>query len=131
MPLTTVPPAASSTNLPPSKQQSIRARLVENGSALSYNDGNDPSFNKLAGDGNTNRNYSLHYDPSTPDTSNGYSVTGNNFSTINSYYQDYLDGKNTPLPEPTDLDINDPVTADPKYKPKYNSLPGKGYVNQF
>jgi hypothetical protein len=131
MPLISANTPTPTTNLAPSNKLGIKERLIQKGSALSYNDGNDPSFNKLAGDGNTDRNYSLHYDPSSPDISNGYSVTGNNFSTINSYYQDYVDGKNTPLPEPTDLDINDPVTADPKYKPKYNSLSGKGYVNQF
>lgn len=131
MPIISAPQVAPSTNVPLSKKQGIRDRLETNGSALSYSDGTTPPFNKLAGDGNTNRNYSLHYNSNTPDISNGYSVTGEDFSTINSYFQDYLDGKNTPLPKPTELDINDPVTADPQYKPKYNSLSGKGYVNQF
>lgn len=130
MPIISAPQVVPSTNVPPSKKIGIRDRLVQNGSALSYSDGATPPFNKLAGDGNTNRNYSLHYNPSTPDISNGYSVTGNDFSTINSYFQDYVDGKNTPLPEPTELDVDDPVTADPNYKPLYT--PGtQTYVDKI
>jgi hypothetical protein len=127
MPITSAPPVASSTNLSLPKKLGIRDRLKNYGSALSYNDGSTPSFNKLAGDGNTNRNFSLHYNPETPDISTGYSVTGDNFSTINSYFQGYIDGKNTPLPEPSKLDLDDPITVDVKYKPLYTPQNG-GYL---
>jgi hypothetical protein len=131
MPLISATTPISTTNLTPANKLGIKERLIQQGSALSYSDGTTPPFNKLAGDGNTNRNYSLHYNLNTPDISNGYSVTGEDFSTINSYFQDYLDGKNTPLPEPTELDINDPVTADPQYKPKYTPLPGQRHSELY
>jgi hypothetical protein len=131
MPIVSAPLVNSSTNTSLSKKpQSIKDRLVQDGSAFSYSNGSTPPFNKLAGDGSTNRNYSLHYNPSTPDISNGYSVTGDNFSTINSYFQDYVDGQNNFLPEPTELDVDDPVTADPNYKPLYT--PGtQTYVDKI
>jgi hypothetical protein len=128
MPIISAPPFSNNPLLQPFQPSGIRDRLEQNGSALSYSDGSTPPFNKLAGNGNNNRNYSLHYNPNKSGLSKkGYSVTGDNFSNINSYFQDYLDGKNTPLPEPTQLDLDDPITADVKYKPLYTSING-GYL---
>jgi hypothetical protein len=115
MPLTTVPPAASSTNLPPSKQQSIRARLVENGSALSYSNGSDIDVNVLA-----TKQSPLHFNQEKDEA--GYSVTGEQFSQVNEAMNAYQDGTPDPLPLPSQLDLKDPITADPEYKPLY--VPG-------
>jgi hypothetical protein len=115
MPLTTVPPAASSTNLPPSKQQSIRARLVENGSALSYSNGSDIDVNVLA-----TKQSPLHFNQEKDEA--GYSVTGEQFSQVNQAMNAYQDGTPDPLPLPSQLDLKDPITADPEYKPLY--VPG-------
>jgi hypothetical protein len=124
MPLTTAPPAASSTNLPPSKKQGIRARLVENGSALSYSNGSDIDVNILA-----TKQSPLHFNQEKDEA--GYSVTGEQFSQVNEAMNAYQDGEISPVPLPSELDLNDPITADPSYKPKYTSLPLKGYVNQI
>ncbi len=115
MPLTTVPPAASSTNLPPSKQQSIRARLVENGSALSYSNGSDINVNVLA-----TKQSPLHFNQEKEEA--GYSVTGEQFPQVNEAMNAYQDGTPDPLPLPSQLDLKDPITADPEYKPLY--VPG-------
>jgi hypothetical protein len=115
MPLTTVPPAASSTNLPPSKQQSIRARLVENGSALSYSNGSNINVNVLA-----TKQSPLHFNQEKEEA--GYSVTGEQFSQVNEAMNAYQDGTPDPLPLPSQLDLKDPITADPEYKPLY--VPG-------
>jgi len=115
MPLTTVPPVAPSTNLPPSKQQSIRARLVENGSALSYSNGSDIDVNVLA-----TKQSPLHFNQEKEEA--GYSVTGEQFSQVNAAMNAYQDGTPDPLPLPSQLDLKDPITADPEYKPLY--VPG-------
>ena len=115
MPLTTAPPVASSTNLPPSKQQSIRARLVENGSALSYSNGSNIDVNVLA-----TKQSPLHFNQKKEEA--GYSVTGEQFSQVNGAMNAYQDGTPDPLPLPSQLDLKDPITADPKYKPLY--VPG-------
>jgi hypothetical protein len=59
----------------------------------------------------------LHYN--SVEDKPGYSVTGTQFSIVNSLFQEYEDGKNTPIPEPTTFDLLDPLTADPDNKPKY------------
>lgn len=124
MPVVSAPQGGPSTNLPPSKDQSIRARLVENGSAFSYSNGADINPNLLS-----TKQSPLHYN--APQDQPGYSVTGEQFSEVNEAMNAYQDGEISPLPLPSQLDINDPVTADPAYKLKYTSLPGKGYKNQI
>jgi len=124
MPILSAPQAGPSTNLPPSKNQSIRARLEENGSAFSYSNGADINSNILS-----TKQSPLHYDASADQP--GYSVTGKQFSQVNEAMNAYQDGEISPVPLPSELDLNDPVTADPTYKPKYTSLPGKGYANQI
>lgn len=124
MPLVSAPQAGSSTNLPPSKNQSIRDRLEKNGSALSYSNGTDITPNLLS-----TKQSPLHYNESKDQP--GYSVTGEQFSEVNEAMNAYQDGEISPLPLPSELDLNDLVTADPEYKPKYTSLPGKGYKNQI
>ena len=61
----------------------------------------------------------------------GYSVNGTDASYVNSLYQGYKDGINTPLPEPTTFDLLDPLTADPHYRPKYTPLPGQRYSDLY
>lgn len=94
------------------------------GSPLSYNDGNTPLINPLS-----TKESQLHYN--TAEDKPGYSVTGTQFSIVNSSYQEYEDGKNTPLPEPTTLDLLDLITADPDNKPKYTPIPGQTYSDLY
>jgi hypothetical protein len=75
------------------------------------------------------KNHQLHYN--TAEDKPGYSVTGTQFSIVNSSYQEYEDGKNTPIPEPTTLDLLDPITADPNNKPKYSPEPGQRYSELY
>jgi|694.fasta_scaffold27992_5 hypothetical protein len=124
MPVVSAPQGGPSTNLPPSKDQSIRARLVENGSAFSYSNGADINPNLLS-----TKQSPLHYNASKDQP--GYSVTGEQFSEVNEAMNAYQDGEISPLPLPSQLDVNDPVTADPAYKLKYTSTPGNGYKNQI
>lgn len=124
MPIISAPQVGPSTTLPPSKNQSIRDRLEENGSAFSYSNGADINPNLLS-----TKQSPLHYN--APADQPGYSVTGEQFSQVNEAMNAYQDGEISPVPLPSELDLNDPVTADPAYKPKYTSLPGKGYANQI
>ena len=103
---------------------------IGEGSTLSYSDGSDPFINPLAGSGNNNRNISLHYSP-LHKTEMGYSVDGTNYIKTNLYLQQYEDGTFTYLPEPTKLDLLDPLTADPNNKPKYTPLPGQTYSELY
>ena len=94
------------------------------GSTLSYSDGSDPLINLLS-----TKQSPLHYN--SYDLEPGYSVNGTDASYVNSLYQGYEDGKNTPIPEPTTFDLLDPITADPFNKPKYTPTPGQTYSDLY
>ena len=97
---------------------------IGDGSTLSYSDGITPLINKLS-----TKQSPLHYN--SYDLEPGYSVNGTDASYVNSLYQGYEDGKNTPIPEPTQLDLTDPITADPNNKPKYTPIPGQTYSDLY
>jgi hypothetical protein len=97
---------------------------IGDGSTLSYSDGSTPLINKLS-----TKQSPLHYN--SYDLEPGYSVNGTDASYVNSLYQGYEDGKNTPIPEPTTFDLLDPITADPDYKPKYIPTPGQTYSDLY
>ena len=97
---------------------------IGEGSTLSYSDGNTPLINKLS-----TKESPLHYN--SYDLEPGYSVNGTDASYVNSLYQEYEDGKNTPIPEPTTFDLLDPITVDPYNKPKYTPLPGQRYSELY
>ena len=97
---------------------------IGEGSTLSYSDGNTPLVNPLS-----TKQSPLHYN--SYDLEPGYSVNGTDASYVNSLYQGYEDGKNTPIPEPTTLDLLDPITADPDNKPKYTPTPGQTYSELY
>jgi hypothetical protein len=97
---------------------------IGEGSTLSFSDGKNPFINPLS-----TKKSPLHYN--TLEDKPGYSVTGTQFSIVNSSYQEYEDGKNTPIPEPTTLDLLDPITADPDNKPKYIPTPGQTYSDLY
>ena len=98
--------------------------ITGDGSTLSFSDGNTPFINPLS-----TKESQLHYN--SVEDKPGYSVTGTQFSIVNSSYQEYEDGKNTPLPEPTTFDLLDPITADPNNKPKYTPKPGQTYSDLY
>jgi hypothetical protein len=60
------------------------------GSTLSSNDGGNPFINPLS-----TKSSQLHYN--SVEDKPGYSVTGAQFSIVNSLFQEYEDGKNTPI----------------------------------
>ena len=97
---------------------------IGEGSTLSFSDGETPLINKLS-----TKQSPLHYN--SYDIEPGYSVNGTDASYVNSLYQEYEDGKNTPIPEPTTLDLLDPITADPNNKPKYSPEPGQRYSELY
>jgi hypothetical protein len=97
---------------------------IGEGSTLSFSDGSTPLINKLS-----TKQSPLHYN--SYDLEPGYSVNGTDASYVNSLYQGYEDGKNTPIPEPTTLDLLDPITADPNNKPKYSPEPGQRYSELY
>ena len=97
---------------------------IGEGSTLSFSDGSTPLINKLS-----TKQSPLHYN--SYDLEPGYSVNGTDASYVNSLYQGYEDGKNTPIPEPTTFDLLDPVTADPNNKPKYTPTPGQTYSELY
>ena len=71
---------------------------------------------------------SLHYDAKTNTPS--YSVDGSNKYAVNADFIKYKDGVANQLPNPTALDLEDSVTADPKNKPKYKTSNGS-YANTY
>lgn len=97
---------------------------IGEGSTLSFSDGETPFTNPLS-----TKQSPLHYN--SYDLEPGYSVNGTDASYVNSLYQGYEDGKNTPIPEPTQLDLTDPITADPNNKPKYTPIPGQTYSDLY
>jgi hypothetical protein len=100
-------------------------KLTVSGSNLSYNDGTTPLTNILA-----TKLSPLHYDSKASKA--GWSVDG--FQSPNfgyparQNYARYNDGVTNPIPNPTQLDLNDP-NADPNYKPIYT--PSNSYKNKI
>jgi hypothetical protein len=72
-------------------------KLTTAGSPYSYGDGTTPNTNP----GATTLS-KLHADGNTP----GYSLDGSDFSDVNSAFQQYNDGVNNILPQPSQLDLN-------------------------
>ena len=71
---------------------------------------------------------SLHYDAKTNKPS--YSVDGTNKAAVNADFIKYNDGVANQLPNPTLLDLEDPITKDPINKPKYKTSNGS-YANTY
>lgn len=71
---------------------------------------------------------SLHYNATTKTPS--YSVDGTNQAAVNANFIKYNDGVANQLPTPTAFDLEDSVTADPLYKPKYATSNGS-YANTY
>jgi len=75
-------------------------RLQGGGSNLSQYNGNTPPINPLA-----TQQSKLH---------DSYSITGQNADSVNTDYQQYLDGTGNILPTPSQLDLNgNPPTITP------------------
>lgn len=72
-------------------------KLLTVGSSLSTGNGTTPPTNPGA-----TFLSKLHADGSNP----GYSIAGVNFSTVNAAYQQYNDGVNNILPQPSQLDLD-------------------------
>lgn len=78
--------------------------LLNQGSPLSIANGATPEVNPLA----TNQS-KLHADGDQA----GYSLTGAGFGEVNAAWNQYVDGLNNPLPQPSLLDLNG--TTPPRY----------------
>jgi len=83
----------------------LKDKLLQQGSNLTAFDGNTPPTNPLA-----TQQSKMHYT---------YSINGIDFSSVNSQYQQYLDGVPNILPSPSNLDLNG--ATPPKYT---DNLPG-------
>jgi hypothetical protein len=70
---------------------------TQGGSAYSYGNGTTPAVNPGA-----TQLSKLHADGNQP----GYSLDGSDFSTVNAAFQQYNDGVNNILPQPSQLDLN-------------------------
>jgi hypothetical protein len=88
----------------------LKDKLLNQGSVLSIADGAAVPVNPLA-----TRQSKLHADGNLP----GYSLNGANAQTVNSQYQQYVDGVTNILPQPSQLDLNG--TTPSQY---INNLPG-------
>lgn len=89
---------------------SLLNKLTNQGSPLSIANGGQVNTNPLA-----TAQSKLHADGNNP----GYSINGANFSTVNNQFQQYVDGVNNVLPQPSQLDLNG--TTPSQY---INNLPG-------
>jgi len=68
----------------------------------------------------------LHYN--FEQQTEGYSTNGNQEPLVQFWWSQYNISPPTTLPQPSNIDFNDPVGADPNYKPKYtpsNTYAGK------
>ena len=72
-------------------------KLNTDGSVLSYGNGQTPPTNPGA-----TQLSKLHADGNQA----GYSITGDDFSEVNTAFQAYNDGTNNTLPFPSQLDLN-------------------------
>jgi hypothetical protein len=89
-------------------------KLTKGGSPFSITgNGSTPSTNPLATKAST-----MHAENDTA----GYSLSGKNFSLVNSQYQQYVDGVPNLLPQPSTLDINGVKPAGPLKDPKTISI---------
>ena len=75
----------------------LKDLLTQDKSNLTAYNGTTPSTNPGA-----TKQSKLHADGSNP----SYSLNGNNFSTVNNAYNQYLDGVLNYLPQPSQLDLN-------------------------
>jgi len=75
----------------------LLTKLTTDGSPYSYGDGTTPNTNPGA-----TQQSKLHADGGQP----SYSLNGANFSTVNTAFQQYNDGVNNILPQPSQLDLN-------------------------
>ena len=86
-------------------------KLTTEGSNLSKYDGAQPPVNPLA-----TKQSKLHADGNQP----GYSLNGNNASTVINDYGNYEDGVNNDIPQPSTLDLNGQM---PTITPRGQKLP--------
>jgi len=86
-------------------------KLTTEGSNLSKYDGAQPPVNPLA-----TKQSKLHADGNQP----GYSLNGNNASTVINDYGNYEDGVNNTIPQPSTLDLNGQM---PTITPRGQKLP--------
>lgn len=91
----------------------LRDKLLDDGSPLSYGNGQTPATNPLA-----TRQSKLHTDGGAP----GYSIAGYDFGTVNAAFQTYNDGYPNILPPPSQLDINGVAPTVPLSDPSYGSI---------
>jgi hypothetical protein len=105
----------------------LKGLLENNGSVLAYNatpltptNGNTPSINPLS-----TRQSKLHAF-GEGNGQPGYSIDGSQYSEVSPQYNSYVDGDTNILPDPTSLDLNDPIGI-PGYSIKYDS--SSTYVN--
>ena len=88
----------------------LKDMLSNQGSPLSYGNGQTPPINQLA-----TQQSKMHADGAAA----GYSLNGSDFNNVNSAYQQYNDGAVNFLPQPSQLDL------DGQTPPQYlNNLPG-------
>ena len=74
----------------------LRDKLIMDGSALSYGNGQTPNTNPLA-----TQQSKLHADGNQA----RYSLDGSDFSDVNGAFQAYNDGTTNTLPMPSQLDL--------------------------
>ena len=86
---------------------------TQGGSVYSYGNGQTPNINPGA-----TQQSKLHADGNTP----GYSLDGSDFSEVNSAFQQYNDGVNNILPQPSLLDINGAIPTGPLSDPSVGSI---------
>lgn len=109
----------------------ILSKLIDDGSEYSIytSYGISPANSNIPINPLATKQSNLHYDSETQ--KEGYSVLGNEAShaqdTIQNY-ANYKDGVLNSIPQPTNLELNDSIGADPNYKPLYTSQNG-GYAS--
>ena len=90
-------------------------KLTVNGSFLSFHDGSTPPINPLS-----TKTSDLHYDYKKD--RGGYSTIGYDIENYPRFFQNFMsyeNGAQSYLPAPSQLELTDPIGADPNYKSLY------------
>jgi len=106
----------------------LEVTLLNTGSQYTYYDGETPPENPF-----TTQDSLLHYDKENQ--KGGYSVLGTEMTNYSGFFNQWV--SNLPvttvpyLPASSQLELDDPIGADPQYQPKYKSTVGNRYQDQI
>ncbi len=99
-----------------------------NGAPQPYPEDFIPPINILS-----TKDSTLHFNPNSKINNLGYSTIGTEMNNYPEFLQSWISstpGNKKPLPEPSTIELTDPIGADANNKPKYDYIKGNRYQDQ-